>query len=253
MKTFCALLLCCLLLGCAAAYGATTKNVDRTVPLSANGSVILETHNGSVRVSTWARPEIEIHARIEMESDGDQRRFDQTTVEIDSTSNSVHIKSKYPDWTFSWGWNFGSSPQIHYTITAPATAKWTIRDHNTRVEMRDVQAALSLETHNGSARIVNLGGPLEINAHNGDFQVDFAAFKGASVDMHNGSAELTMPRSSSFELRTNTHNGHVNTDFAVLTRTTGRRRDLNIEGPVNGGGPSLRLSSHNGNFRLRAK
>ena len=247
--------LCALLLGCVTVYGGNTKNVDRTIPLSAGGSVILETHNGSIHVRTWARPEIEIHARIEMEgwSNGDQRRFDQTTVEIDSTSSSVRIKSKYPEWNFSWGWNGGGNPQIHYTITAPATARWTIRDHNARLEMRDVQAALHLETHNGPARIVSLGGPLEINAHNGDFQVDFSTFKGATVDMHNGSVELALPASSKFDLRSNSHNGHLNTDFAVLTHTMGRRHDRNIEGSVNGGGPSLRLSSHNGHFRLRAK
>lgn len=247
--------LCVLLLAVATVYAADTKNVDKTLHLAANGSVTLETHNGSIHVHTWDRPEIEIHARIEMEgsSSEDRRRFDQTTVEIDSTSASVRIKSKYPDWSFSWGWNEGGNPQIHYTITAPATARWTIRDHNSQVEMRDVNAALTLETHNGTARIVNLGGPLELNAHNGDFHVDFSTFKGATVDMHNGSAELSLPASSRFDLRSDSHNGRVDSDFSILTHTMGRRRDQNIEGSVNGGGPSLRLNSHNAHFRLRAK
>jgi DUF4097 and DUF4098 domain-containing protein YvlB len=240
-----------------AVYGADTKNIDKTLPLSATGSVTLESHNGSIRVHTWNRAEIEIHARIDAggTSTEDQRRFDQTTVEIDATSGSVRIKSKFPDWNFSW-WNWnntGSNPQIHYTITAPATARWAIRDHNSTVEMRDVNAPLSLEKHNGSARLVNLGGPLELSAHNGDFHVDFSTFKGATLDMHNGSAELVLPSSSRFELRSSSHNGRVDSDFAVLTRTMGRRRDQNVEGSVNGGGPSLRLSSHNAHFRLRAK
>src|SRR6266852_6401490 len=89
-----------------ALYGADTKNVDKTLPLSATGSVTLESHNGSIRVHTWDRGEIEIHARIEAggTSTEDQRRFDQTTVEIDSASGSVRIKSKYPEWNSWWNW-----------------------------------------------------------------------------------------------------------------------------------------------------
>lgn len=249
--------LCAVLLGCVAVFGADTKNVDRTLPLSASGSVTLQSHNGSIHVRTWDRAEIEIHARIEAggTSTEDQRRFDQTTVEIDSTSDSVRIHSKYPEWNTwlgFWG-NMGNSPQIHYTITAPATARWNIRDHNSAVEMRDINAPLSLEKHNGSARLMNLSGPLEVSAHNGDFHADFSAFKGASFDMHNGSAELVLPSSSRFDLRSSSHNGRVDSDFAVLTRTMGRRHSQNIEGSVNGGGPSLRLSSHNAYFRLISK
>jgi len=248
-------ILCALLLASVSLYGADTKNVDKTLPLSATGSVTLESHNGSIQVHTWDRPEIEIHARIESGglSSEDKRRFDQTTVEIESTSTSVRIKSKYPDGNFSWGWNEGSNPQIHYTITAPTTARWVIRDHNSQVEIRDVHADLSLDTHNGSARVVNLGGRLELTSHNGDFYVDFSTFQGANVELHNGSVELVMPSSSKFDLRSSSHNGRVDSDFSVLTHTMGRHHDENIEGTVNGGGPSLRLSSHNAHFRLWAK
>ena len=247
--------LCVLLFGCVAAYGADTKNVDKTVPLSASGSVTLESHNGSIQVHTWDRAEVEIHARIESggSSRDDRRRFDQTTVEIDATSDSVRITSKYPDWGWSWFGSGGNSPQIHYTITAPATARWTVRNHNASLEMRDVQAALNLDTHNGSARIVNLGGPLEVNGHNGKYYVDFSTFKGATLDMHNGAAEMLLPSSSKFDLRSSSHNGSVDSDFAVLTRANGRRSRDDIEGSVNGGGPSLRLSFHNGYVRLRSK
>ena len=247
--------LCVLLLSCVAAYGADTKNVDKTVPLSTTGSVTLESHNGSIHVHTWDRAEIEIHARIESggSREEDRRRFDQTTVEIDNTSSSVRIKSKYPEWNWSWFGSSGNSPQIHYTITAPSTARWTVRNHNANVEMRDVNAALNLDTHNGSARIVNLGGPLEVNAHNGKFYVDFSSFKGATLDMHNGTAELVMPSSSRFDVRSSSHNGNVDSDFSILTRTMGRRNRGSLEGSVNGGGASLRLSFHNGHVRLRRK
>jgi hypothetical protein len=236
---------------CAALYGAETKNIDRTLPLSATGSVSLDTHNGSIQVETWDRPQIDIHARIEAAgtSAEDVSRFEATTVEVTSASDSVRISSKYPDLTWAW---FGSNPGIHYTITAPRTAHWTIHDHNSQAEIHNVNAALNLDTHNGSLRVVNLGGPLELSAHNGSINVDFGSFQGANITVHNGSVELAMPSTSKFDLRTDTYHALLQSDFPLLTRMLVGRQG-SVEGTVNGGGPGLRFSSHNGRLRLRAK
>jgi DUF4097 and DUF4098 domain-containing protein YvlB len=215
--------------------------------------VLLESHNGSIRIHTWDRADIEIHARIEQEGSSaeDRRRFDETTVEIESGSDSVRIKSKHPSW--NWRGSNGNNPQVHYTITAPRTARLRISDHNSRIDIRDLDAPLHIDTHNSSVRVLALSGPLTLNTHNGDAHVEFASFTGpSSVEMHNGSAELTMPSSSKFELRSSSHKGGVHSDFPMVTRTMGRHQN-SVEGTVNGGGPALRLSSHNGSFRLRVK
>ena len=236
----------------------SAKTVDRTVPLVATGSVVLETHNGSLDVHTWDRPEIEIHARIEAAgvSADDLRRFDETTVEVSpmssgssSGSDSVRITSKSPDVVWSW---FGENPTVHYAITAPRTARWTIRGHNFRAEIRDLQAALNVGTHNGSLHAVNLDGPLEVNGHNERVTVEFLSFHGADITTHNGSADLALPSTSHFDLRADTRRTRLESDFPLLTRTLGRRQDR-IEGTVNGGGSLLRFSSHNGELRLRSK
>jgi hypothetical protein len=115
-----------------------------------------------------------------------------------------------------------------------------------------VSAALDIDTHNGSLRVVNLNGRLELRMHNGSANVDFGSYTQPSmVDMHNGTVELTLPASSRFTLQSDGHNQTVQSDFAVMAHMSGRRDMLN--GPVNGGGPSLRLNSHNGHFRLRSK
>jgi len=242
-----------LTLACAALCAAQTKNVDKTLALRATGSVTLESHNGSIHVATWDRPEIEIHARIEAASSSaeDLRRFNESTVQIDGSGDFVRIKSALPDGNA--GWFSGNNPEIHYTINAPRTARWTIRDHNSRTEIQDLRAALDLDTHNGSVHVVKLAGPLELKMHNGRADVEFASFtNGSSVATHNATVELTLPSNSKFDLHTDGHNSSVKSDFAVLTRMSGRRWQ-SMEGPVNGGGPPLRLSSHNGDFRLRSR
>jgi hypothetical protein len=240
------------LLACAVLGAADSKTVDKTLPLPATGNVTIDGHNGSIKINTWDRPEIEIHALIEMNSgfgfsSADRRRFEETRVDIDAFGDSVRIKSSYPDWSFLQG----SNPDIHYTINAPRTARWTIRDHNSRIEVHDLHAALSISTHNSRVLVSGLAGPLRLDTHNGDAKVEFVSLTASSsVDMHNGDVELVMPAGSRFNLQTSSHNARVQSDFALTTRSFGRR-STNLEGTVNGGGPALRLSSHNGNFRIR--
>ncbi len=244
-----------LLLASTALFAAATKNVDRTLPLRATGSVTLETHNGTVEVRTWDRAEIEIHARIEAagSSSEDMRRFDQTNVRIDNTSDSVRIKSVYPDFTWNWSWSgSGGNPSIHYTINSPRTARWSISDHNGKVDIAGLDAALSVSSHNGTTNVSRLGGPLELEMHNGTVNADITRFQGAHISMHNGDVELAMPSSSKFDLRTESHSTGIQSDFPLLTRAMGRHNS-NFQGSVNGGGPELRINSHNGHVRLRAK
>ncbi len=230
-----------------------TKTVDRTVPLARSGSVTLETHNGSIDVQTWDRPDIEIHARIEAAGtwSDDLRRFEQTTVDIQSTSDSVRVRSSYPTFS-SWGWWFGSNPRIDYTITAPRNARWTIHDHNATVDVRGVRAAVTIETHNGRVHLSDVDGPLRVEAHNGSVTADLVSFKGAEFTSHLGSVVLALPSTAAFDLHADTRRGGVQSEFPLTIRALGRRQTT-VAGAVNGGGPSLRFSSHRAELRLRSK
>ena len=249
-----------LILGGASFVAAETKNIDRTVPLSAAGTVTLEAHNGSIVVRTWDRPEVEIHVRIESHGPSSVARYrvSQSTVDIDSSPDHVSIKGRTFDrdsWSF-WSVLFGDwadFPDFSYTITAPKGARWRIQDHNARAEIRDVNAPLEVATHNGSVRVVNLGGPLELSMHNGYANVDFTSFtKDSRISAHNGTVELAMPASSKFNLNSRGNHMRVNSDFPVTVRSSASGRN-DVNGSVNGGGPDLRFTAHNGSLRVRSK
>jgi len=249
-----------LTLGCASLAGAETRNIDRTLPLTAGGAVTLDVHNGSIQVRTWDRPEVEVHVRIESHdsSSASRRRANQVAVDIDGSPDRVSIKSRMLDrdtwgiWYLMFG-DWADAPQVHYSITAPKRARWRISDHNANAEIRDVNATLDVSTHNGSVRVVNLGGPLALSMHNGYANVDFASFTGDSrIATHNGTVELAMPASSRFALDARGHHIHVSSDFPVAMRSAdfpGR----DVSGSINGGGPKLQLTAHNGGFRIRSK
>jgi hypothetical protein len=242
----------------ASLHAAEIKNIDRTLPLSANGAVTLDIHNGSVQVRTWDRAEVEVHVRIEARgtSEAARRRVLATTVNIDGSPNLVSIASNPFDhwglslWFLSWE---DTTPQITYAISAPRTARWRISNHNAKVELRDVNAAVDISTHNGSVWVANLNGPINVTMHNGDAHIDFASFtQASSVSSHNGSAELILPAASRFQVQSQGHRMQMDSAFPLAMRASDFGRH-NVDGQVNGGGPNLRLTSHNGSFRLQSK
>jgi hypothetical protein len=83
-----------------------------------------------------------------------------------------------------------------------------------------------------------------VNTYKGAVRADFRDFNGhSSFDTYKGTIEPGIPRGSGFELRNDLdRRADLDSDFSY-------RRD----GPVNGGGPDLRLKSHKGRFRLVAR
>ncbi len=242
---------------CGAAYGADTKELNKTFALNPTGSIALETWKGSIHVTTWDRPEVAIQARIEAASSStlDHQRFDKTEVAIDSASDSLQVRTMYPPGSCC-SWNTGQNPEVHYTIQMPRTARVKIHDHRSEIEIRDLEGGLDLETHRGTVRVQDFRGPLELSMHRGDARVDFAAFTGNSrVETHRGSVELLLPKDSRFNLdMALNRKASLQSDFVVLAHlSNGHGRGQNLAGPVNGGGPSLRLDTDHGQIHLRAK
>ena len=144
----------------------------------------------------------------------------KTRVDIDSTKDSVKIRSIYPDWSLGPMDN----PNIYYTITAPRTVKWTIRDHNSTIDVHDVHAALSIFTHNSQISVDGLAGALELDTHNGNAHVQFASFTApSSVETHNANVELVLPAKSNLNLVSHSHNARLQTDLPLTTRIQGQR------------------------------
>jgi Putative adhesin len=242
-----------LVLACSAAVSAADfRDVNRTVALHGNGAVEVETHKGSIQVSVWERQEVEIQARIQAEPGNsmDRRRFDATEVRIDSSPDSVRIKTYYPD----FNWDSGNNPEVRYTVRMPKTARLTIRDHRSDTEVSGLQGALDLVTQRGTVHVHGLGGPLHVDTHRGDIHVEFSSFTAnSSVTTYRGTVDLSMPKSSRFDLQTELgRRGSIDTDFPVMTHTIGRRGE-SVHGAVNGGGPSLRIETYRGEVRVHGR
>lgn len=233
-----------LLFSAAPLYAAETKTIDKTLPLSATGAVTLDAHNSAIQIRTWDRPDVEIHIQISAHgsSSDARRRVDETTIDISGSRDLVTIRAERPDFSSVslWSWlmssgDWNTRPDVRYTITAPRTARWSIREHN------------------GSVWMAGQSGPVDLRMHNGDAHIDFASFAQESrITTHNGTVEVALPASSRFDLHSIGHRMHVDSDFPGVVRSSDFGRHTMVS-RVNGGGPELRVTGHNGGFRLRSK
>src|SRR5260221_5035456 len=241
----------CVVVLLAATAVAADKRVHQIVPLAASGSVSIDTHNGTITVTTWNQPSVDVTARIEQGlfiSDDDVRK---TEVRVTGSGENVRIESDYSAIMshFSWLGSDHNLPAVHYTLFMPATARLTVDAHNATVRATGLRNDVKISTHNGDVDLAGLDGAASIETHNGDIHVAFSRFARLSrIETHNGDIELRVPAHSQFHLDATGHHLGVNSDFPVVTKTLDRSRYV---GDVNGGGAELRVTTHKGSVTLR--
>ncbi len=88
-----------------------------------------------------------------------------------------------------------------------------------------------------------------IETHNGPVAVAYSRFtKPSRFETHNGAIDIRMPAEARFHVDARGHHLGVKSDFPITTEGFGESRYV---GNVNGGGPELRFTTHNGSMRLR--
>jgi hypothetical protein len=255
-------LLAILAVGTSVTFAQESKETRKTAALSQGGEVKIDSFKGSITVTTWDRQEVEIYAKIE--SDGqsaDEKKLVQgTEVDIETSANSIRIKSNYDkiqgrnNFSGDSDENSFTLPLIHYTLKVPRTARLTIDDHKSKISVSDLQAELQIDTHKGSVSVVRQNGAVNLDTHKGDARVEFLSFnKESNFETHKGEIEIVMPGRAGFELDSDMGKGanlDSTYDISGLTRKQDKR-ELQHRGSVNGGGPVLHMSSHKGQIRLR--
>lgn len=244
----------------AASAGEWEREIQRKLPLAADGRLVIETEKGSIRVSGWDNPEAEIRARIEDQSYflRDTEALSRTEVRIDAAPGLVRVKSDYSRLR-ERGWGvFGlfalamEFPAVHYTIRMPRTARLRIKDHRSETEISDLKSDLELETYRGSVEVRGLQGAIQFKSYRGRAWFKMVSLAGNSrLETYRGDITLTLPRERGFQLDTDLgRHASLSSDFDVPVRVQSRYVK-NYRGAVNGGGPSLRVKSERGTVRLR--
>ena len=274
MKTwrFTGLLAIALLIVSPAARADVTEEdtFERTVALGGGGQVEVETTNGSIRVETWDRSEVQVVARKKArDHDAAAARdlLERIEVQVQELGDKVRVTARLP----RSGWFGGSSASVSFVLTVPSDAELTATSSNGSIKVRDLGGRARLETDNGSIEADGVRGALRAHSDNGRIEaldvhgaIEAKTTNGAvkaeiatadlaedvSLETTNGSVELRLDPGVAASLYARTDNGSVSSDFPGGIQD---RRKKTLELDLNGGGPRIRLESTNGSIRVRER
>ena len=241
---------------------------DETVSLAGGGKVEVESHNGSIKVSTWDRDEVKVHAKKKANGKSTaaaEEMLREIEVRVETFGDTVRISAEMPKW------ERGGSGSVQFELTIPRGAHLAADTHNGSIEVRDLGGDTRLETHNGSVKAYGVSGDLKIDTSNGSITAEnvrgvveahtrngsITAEMGAerltkdvSFETTNGSINLTLNPSLAASIDARTSNGSVKSDFAGGVQD---KRKKTLELDLNGGGSRIEVRSRNGSIRIRER
>jgi hypothetical protein len=235
----------------ATVAAASERRIHRTAQLGLTGSLSIDTHNGSITVTTWNQPMVDVTARVMPGEFGNDNDIEKTDVKVTGSNGNVRIESDYSDvpTRFTWLGVRRDLPLVYYTISMPATARLDVDAHNASIRVTALRSDIKVNTHNGDIDINDFDGGVSIETHNGDVHIGYSRLtKSARVETHNGGIDFRLPPQARFHVNARGHHMDMSSEFPITIGGTGDSRYI---GDVNGGGPELRISTHNGALKLR--
>ena len=218
--------------------------------------------NGAVRAQGVPGNEAEVTAR---KVSGDRGEPDDVEIRVVEHEDGVTICAVYPtprearrentcepgdDWHSSTRDN---DTKVHFTVRVPAGVKFRGATVNGEMEAEGLDADAVVSTVNGSVRVSTTG---FAEAHTVNGSIDAVMGRADWADEAdfrtvNGSIDLTFPGELNAELRAETVNGDIESDWPVTVR--GRFGPKRVSGTIGRGGRSLHLSTVNGDITLRKR
>jgi DUF4097 and DUF4098 domain-containing protein YvlB len=114
-------------------------------------------------------------------------------------------------------------------------------------------AAVRCESGSGGVRVSNIAGPMRVTTAIGSIIASLLAgarFRDSFLETGNGDVTVLIPSNLGVTIRAATDRGRVVSDFPGLAQRTVGMQVL-AEGPVNGGGPLLRIAGTGGTIFIK--
>ncbi len=148
----------------------------------------------------------------------------------------------------------GNDVEVNFTVRVPAGVRFIGRTVNGEVEAARIGSDVEASTVNGSIR-VSATGLVKASTVNGSINATMGSAAWTSdleFNTVNGSITLSLPTSLSTDVRAETLNGDITSDFEMNAQasTLKQRIGKRINGTIGGGGRSLALKTVNGDIRL---
>ncbi len=180
--------------------GTTETQIQQRHSVDPQGQVEIVDLAGSIEVSGWDRPEVEVTGTTG-ENGG---RVDVTTA---GSRTTIHVGV-----TPAHGWNSGGETRLVIRVPAKSAVSVTLVSANLKIN--GVQGDANLRTVSGNVS-GDVGGNLRANTVNGAIRMTARGAKMIEVKTINGDVQLT---GGGGEAEITTVSGNAKVDLATLTR-----------------------------------
>ncbi|HEX4784996.1 MAG TPA: DUF4097 family beta strand repeat-containing protein [Candidatus Sulfotelmatobacter sp.] len=251
LGTICAMLVLALGAHASDHRGALTEEFHQTYSMTADGRIELDNINGDVHISSWDQNQVKVDAVKYADT---KERLDEAKIEIEARSDSLSIRTRYPDHNQSWNWGSHNNPaSVEYTLTVPRGVRLDeIKLINGELDIAGVSGEVHASCVNGRLEARNLTGRAHLGTINGRLEARFDQLSGRSVELSsvNGSVDLTIPSDSKAEIEASTVSGGINNDFGLHVNNhhfVGHE----LQGELGSGGTHIKLENVNGRIEIR--
>lgn len=227
-------------------FAATINNevFQRTYPLIAGGSFLLENVNGSVQVEGWDRDEVEV--RAVKTSQNDPRDTEQVKIEVDSQPGQVAVHTLYPK-------GQGAQVAVEYHVRVPyRVLLGNIETVNGSVVVRGIEGSGQLRSVNGNVEVFDSSGRFNAKTTNGDLRLELRELLDGgpmNIETVNGSVVLGLPSDARANLKALSMNGDVYSDMpGIATSAPLAKRAFRAKMGIGGG--EISVHTVNGGIRL---
>jgi hypothetical protein len=232
--------------GAAQAIGSTGSQQEfrQSYALAAGGRVVIDNPYGDVRIIAWDRDEVRIEA---IKSASDSRRLDDAQIVVDSTSDSLSIRTEYA------GADAEHPASVEYRITVPRTANLDdVHLVNGGLSIRGLQGTVKATSINGDIRAERMEGTADLSTVNGQVEADFHRVnRASSISLRsvNGPIVLSLPSGAGAQLLAQNLSGGILTDFG---RPEIEERGHSFHAILKGGGAEIHLQNVNGGISIHS-
>jgi hypothetical protein len=204
--------------------------------------------NGGIQVTGSSRADLVVQAKVTAWAESQPRaREIMSAVVVDAAPDRVSAEPPR-------GLETRESWSVSYRIAAPTQTSLELKTTNGGISIESVEGRIAFQTVNGGVKLAAVSGEVHGRTTNGGVEVDLTGptwhGQGLDVQTSNGGVRLRVPENYSARLEAGTVNGGVSVDFPI---TLQGRINREIATDLGGGGPLIRVRTHNGGLKVTKK
>jgi hypothetical protein len=238
------------------ASGKATDTWSRTYKVADKGRFELINVNGKINVEPTDGSEVVVEGRRTAKARSDEAAKELLTkleIREEVGESTVRVESRPP--RFNGGFN---GHEIEWTVKVPKGVVLDVRTVNGGVRLNGISNEVHAKTTNGGVHGENIDpSVVEATAVNGGIEFELSKPLDASDSMEmetvNGGVSLTMSPESKATIEARCINGGVHVedlDIAKEEQSNAFDKRRRLNGTMNGGGASVKMSTTNGGIHL---